>query len=208
MKGTRSILLAACAVALAGCATTSFDSSWKAPDAQPVSAKGKKVVAIVMMSDITPRRAAEDALVKALNRRGAVGVALYTLMPPGSATDEESVKAMLAQSGAVGAVIMRPVSVDKEPIPTTVTYGGPMYGGFYGGYYGYGWGTAWGGMTVTGGGMTTIVSIETLVYSLEQNKLLWAGRSKTSDPADLNSLVQEVADAVAGEMQREGLIQR
>ena len=208
MNGTRSFLLAAWTVALAGCATTSFDSSWKSPDATPVTAKGKKVVAIVMMKDITPRRAAEDALVRALNERGAVGVALYTLMPPGSPTDEESVKAMLQQSGAAGAIIMRPVSVDKEPIPTTVTYGGPMYGGFYGGYYGYGWGTAWGGTTVSGGGVTTIVSIETLVYSLEQNKLLWAGRSKTSDPASVDQLVREVADAVAAEMQREGLIQK
>jgi hypothetical protein len=208
MNGTRSFLLAAWTVTLAGCATTSFDSSWKSPDATPVTSKGKKVVAIVMMKDVTPRRAAEDALVRALNERGAVGIALYTLMPPGSPTDEESVKAMLQQSGAAGAVIMRPVAVDKEPIPTTVTYGGPMYGGFYGGYYGYGWGSAYGGMTVSGGGVTTIVSVETLVYSLEQNKLLWAGRSKTSDPANIDSLVREIADAVAAEMQREGLIQK
>ena len=208
MNSTRSLLLAAWTVTLAGCATTSFDSSWKSPDATPVTAKGKKVVAIVMMKDITPRRAAEDALARALNDRGAVGVALYTLMPPGSPTDEESVKAMLQQSGAAGAVIMRPVSVDKEPIPTTVTYGGPMYGGFYGGYYGYGMGTAWGGTTVTGGGTMTIVSVETLVYSLEQNKLIWASRSKTTDPANLASLVTEIADAVASEMQSQKLIIR
>ena len=50
------------------------------------------------------------------------------------------------------------------------------YGGFYGGFYGYGWGAAYSpGYLRT----DTIVHVETLVYDLNQNKLVWAGQSKT-----------------------------
>jgi hypothetical protein len=52
------------------------------------------------------------------------------------------------------------------------------------------------------------VSIETLIYSLNNDKLLWAGTSRTSNPAGLSSLVDEVADAVAREVVKEGLIAR
>jgi hypothetical protein len=204
----RPLVTAAWTLALAGCATTSFVSTWKAPDATPVNPKGKKVAALVMMTEQGSRRAAEDALVRSLNSRGTVGVAVYTLIPQGMEVTEASVRAALEQAGAAGIVVMRPVGVEKEEIPTTVTYGGPMYGGFYGGYYGYGSGMAWGGTTVTGGGTMTIISVETLVYSLEQNKLIWASRSKTTDPANLAALVTEIADAVASEMQSQKLIVR
>ena len=51
-----------------------------------------------------------------------------------------------------------------------------------------------------------MISVETLVYSLLQDKLLWGGTSRTTNPADLNSLIKEVADATAAEMTKEGLL--
>jgi hypothetical protein len=50
------------------------------------------------------------------------------------------------------------------------------------------------------------VFIETLVFSMKQNKLVWSGQSKTTNPSNLDSLVREVADAVGNEMKKEGLI--
>ena len=52
------------------------------------------------------------------------------------------------------------------------------------------------------------VTIETLIYSLNQDKLLWAGTSRTSNPEGLQGLVTEVADAVASEVVKQGLIAR
>lgn len=54
----------------------------------------------------------------------------------------------------------------------------------------------------------TVVSIETLIYSLNNDKLLWAGTSRTSNPEGLSSLVDEVADAVSSEVVKQGLIAR
>jgi hypothetical protein len=44
------------------------------------------------------------------------------------------------------------------------------------------------------------VTIETLIYSLNQDKLLWAGTSRTSNPDGLQSLITEVGDAVASQV--------
>jgi hypothetical protein len=52
----------------------------------------------------------------------------------------------------------------------------------------------------------TIVHIQTMVYSMKQNKLVWSGQSKTTNPSNVDSLVKEVAHAVAGEMKKGGLV--
>jgi len=84
---------------------------------------------------------------------------------------------------------------------------GPTYGGFYGGYYPYGWGGAYGGAVVGGDIRTnTIVTIETLVYSLRQNKLVWGGQSKSTNPSSVDKLIRETAEKTARELQRQGLL--
>jgi hypothetical protein len=70
------------------------------------------------------------------------------------------------------------------------------------GYWGRGWGTA----SVTLGPTNTIVSVETLVYSLKQNKLLWSGRSKTTNPENVEKMVQELSAATAKELKKQRLI--
>ena len=52
----------------------------------------------------------------------------------------------------------------------------------------------------------TIIIVETLVYSLHQNKLVWGGQSKTKNPANLDRLIEDTAKQVADELVRQGLI--
>ncbi len=123
-------------VLLAACATSRFTSTWRNPEAQPLQAAGSKVAALVMAKNEATRRAAEDALAKAITARGAQGVPMYSIA--GTGADEAKTKAALEKEGFVAVVVMRPVG-SKQEISST-TYAGPSYGGFYGGYYGYGWG--------------------------------------------------------------------
>ena len=186
-------------VGLSGCAT-GLVSSWKAVDAQPFQLRGEKVAAVVMASDQTTRRAGEHALARELSARGAQGIPMYTLLgdaPP----DEAKARAAAEKAGIVGVVVLRPVRIDKELSSTPASYSGPMYGAFWGGYYGMGWGAAGGGIRTD-----TIIIIETLVYSLQQNKLLWGGQSKTRNPANLDRLIVDTAEQVADELVRQGLI--
>jgi len=208
MTRLRVLATAAVTMTLFGCASTSFVTSWKDPTAQPLEVKGAKVAAVAMVKDPTARKVAEDALAKAISEHGAVGIPMYQLVPTASPDSEAVVRAALEQAGVSGIVVMRPVAIDKETVTTPVVYSSPSYSGYYGGYYGYGWGSPWGPTMVSGGEtyVDTIVSIETQIYSLKQNKLVWAGRSKTTNPEKVDQLVSEVARAASEELVQAGLI--
>jgi hypothetical protein len=199
----RSLIIVGALAMTSACATTTYESTWKAPDAQPVVLSGQKVVAFVLTKNAASRRAAEDALAREITAGGGQGVPSYTLVADTAAPDEARAKAQIEAAGATGVVVMRPVDTSKEVVATS-TYMGPRYGPYWGGYYGYGWGGAWGGGVdvVT----NTIVTVETLVYSLPQNKLIWAGQSNTTNPAKVDAFVRELATAARREMTKAGLL--
>ena len=198
-----AIVLSGC-LTLFACASDPFVASWKAPDAAPLEFRGSKVAAVVMMKNEASRRAAEDSLAREITARGAQGVPMYTIIPEGKPENEAAARAALENAGMAGAIVMRPVGVEKEVSSTPTTYSGPMYSGYWGGYYGHGWGA-----TMSTGGeirTDTIVVVETLIYSLKQNKLVWGGQSRTTNPKNVDQLVKKLAAAAAKELQKQGLI--
>lgn len=202
----RPALAVVMAAALSACASTRFVSTWKAPDAQPIgSLDGRTVVAMVVAKDTSVRRAAEDTLAGELTAEGAVGVPSCTLISDADVNDETKARAAIEAAGVEAVVVLRPVSRDQE-VRSTPTYVGPTYGPaygpFWGGYYGYGWGAAYAPEVRT----DTIVTVETLVYSMSQNTLVWAGQSKTTNPEKVNAFVREVARAARQEMKKQGLL--
>jgi hypothetical protein len=52
----------------------------------------------------------------------------------------------------------------------------------------------------------TIVNIETLVYDLKANKLIWAAKSQTTNPERVDTLIKELVSAAAAEMKKQGLV--
>jgi hypothetical protein len=164
---------------------------------------------VVMMADQASRRQAEDTLAQEITARGAQGVAMYTLMPDAAPSMEAATRAALEKAGVQGVVAMRPVNIDKEIEVTPVIYNQPMYGSYWGGYYGYGWGSPWARPMSMGNDVTvkTVVSVETLVYSLKQNKLIWSGTSKTTNPPNVQKFVKKLAADAATELDKQGLIQ-
>jgi hypothetical protein len=103
---------------------------------------------------------------------------------------------------------MRVVGKDQQvtQTPGGVYWGGPAYATFWGGgFYGYGWGAVYSPGYIT---TDTIVSVETLVYSLKQDKLVWAGQSETTNPSKVGPFISELVAKVAAEMKKEGLVAR
>ncbi len=212
MKRTvQPVLVALAAAAVAACASTTFNSTWKAPDAGQLDFKGKKVVAMVMTPDESVRYGAEDALAREINARGPVALPAYSVIPKELTNDKDQAKQFLEKAGVKGAVVIRVLGKDKELnasaggySPAGIGYwGSPVYTSFYGGgFYAYGWG----GVYMPGYVRTdTIVSVETLIYDLEQNKLVWAARSETKNPEKVGPFVKEVAAKVAAQLKKEGL---
>ena len=198
----RNLALAA-ALGLGGCATTQFNSTWKAPDAQPVNLAGQKVAAVVLSKKEGVRRGAEDALAREITLQGAQGIAAYTIVP-GDVRDKDQAKALFEKAGIQGVVTMKAVGKDKELSYSPGMWTGPGYGSFWGGgYWGYGWGGVYDPGYLT---TNTIVTVETLVYSLKQDKLIWAGQSQTTNPEKADAFIKELTGAAAKEMRKAGLL--
>ena len=207
MRTSTAVIAASLALAGTASAGTKFTSTWANPEATAVSLWGKKVVALVISKDEATRRGSEDELARDLNRRGGHGVSAYSLLPPtgGAAPDREVAKAAFDKAGAAAVAVLRVLGSQQE---FTSSGGGwyatPTYGSFWGGYWSTGWSAAYtSGQTTT----ETVVSIETLVYSLEQDKLLWAGRSETKNPKRVDSIIKDLANKAAKEMKKAAKIQ-
>lgn len=213
MSRIARVLVSTLVVAAAGCATGSnFTSSWKAPDAQPLNMRGKKVAALIISKDESVRRGAEDELSYQITKRGVKGIPAYALVPTEGVQDREKAKAAFEKAGIAGVVSMRVVGKDQElNYQPGVAWGSPWSGSYYGSFWGgagggyYAWG--WGGVYDPGYLRTdTIVTVETLVYALDQDKLVWAGMSRTSNPERADDLIRTLVDKAAQEMQKQGLI--
>ncbi len=195
-----AVLLGATLLSLGACGTTTFTSTWKAPNGQPVSPAGKTIAAVFVSDDERNRRAAEDALAKDLNALGAHGVPGYTLLPNPIPGDPKETFARMKKAGANEVVIMRVVGADRRPAFTKIDVSSFI-------------GTEEPGranwvrdFNVKNSGI--VVSVETLVYSLDRDQPLWSSTSRTTNPKNIGGLVKEVTDASLRRMAKQGLLAR
>jgi len=193
-------------LAIGACGPSKFVSTWKAPDATPVAIQGQKVAAFVMTLQKAARFPAEDALAQELTKRGLSGVAGYTIVDPDLGWDKEKALPLLQKAGVEGAVLMRPVGRETKISrnPAAAYYTGYHYPTFWG-YWGYGWTAVYAPGYLNS---DTIVSVETLLYSIKQDKLLWAGMSETTNPNDIPSFIKDLVGVAGKELREAGLVQR
>jgi hypothetical protein len=199
----KQLISALCIVALmVGCSpSTQITKSWQAPGASiQVANATNKILVIGLVKDETSRRVVEDDLVK---RIGPSAVASYTFLTPDviKTADSNMLDQKLKQDKFTHVLMMRLADVDKETsyVPGTTT-------GFYGGYgrfYGYG-----AGFYSDPGYYTTDKNyiIETTVYSVDPDKLIWTGTTKTVNPTKLDNTVTAIADVVSDKMRKDGFL--
>ncbi len=196
------ILTAFAAALLVGCGpSTKIVKSWQEPGATfQVTNPTNKILIIAMVKDETSRRVVEDNLAK---RIGSTAVASYVFFTPDAlkAADSNMLGEKLKQDKFTHVLMMRLAEVDEETSYVPGTTSG-FYGG-YGGYYGYG-----AGFYSTPGYYTTDKNymVESTVYSVEPDKLLWTGTTKTVNPTKIENTVNEIADAVATKMRTDGFL--
>jgi hypothetical protein len=196
------------ALLLLGCASSSaLTTQWKAPDATPLGFQGKKVVAAAIVKDPERRRLAEDRLAQQVAARGAEGRTMYSLLPGATAGDEQAIRAVLEAANVKGLIVMEPVFVNRD-VRVTPAYEGGGSASLWGSSYGAGFAVSYSTPREAKVTESTVVFIETRLYSLEQNKLVWAGHSRSTDPDTLTELIEELSTAIASELEKQGLISR
>lgn len=183
---------------------TKFTSTWKSPDAPRVGFAGRKVAVLVISKDQNLQISGEEGLARELEARGLKVVAAYRLVPREELQDPRKARGWFERAGVEGVVAMRPVSQDKKQTYVPGTWSAPYYGTLWG-YYGYGWGAVYDPGYVR---EDTVVVIETLIFSVPMDKLLWAGVSETTNPKNAPKLLADLVQAVAKEMHEEGLTSR
>lgn len=196
-----SALFWAIAATVALNAAPKFTSVWKSPVAREVSFAGKKVAALVLTDDQSLRVAGEESLTRELAGRGLQSVASYRIVPKEELKDPDKAKGWYEKSGVEGVVALRPVSAEKRTSYTPGTWVNPNYGTLWG-WYGYGWGSVYVPGSVQ---KDDVVTVETLIFSVPRNALLWAAVSETKNPKELSRFVQELVKESVKELQKQGL---
>jgi hypothetical protein len=180
--------------------STQIVKSWRDPGSVVSAAGSQKVLVIGLVKDEGSRRIVEDNLVKRLNGKG---VASYSVLTEEmiKAAQEDALNQQLSKGGFTHVILVRLADIEKETsyVPGTTT---GYYGG-YGRYYGYG-----AGMYSTPGYYTTDKNyfVETAVYSVTPDKLLWTGTTKTVNPTKMEQTINDVAAAITEQMKKDGFL--
>lgn len=206
MKSFVRVVLAvflASALLLAG--STKYVSVYQNPRAGLIDFSGKRVACFVIIPSTEFRSAREETVAAELRNRGLDCLAGYTILPGELVKDREKSKEFLKKANVAGAVLLRLVG-DEEKVSYTqaVTswYSQPYYGNFWG-YWNYGWTAAYIQPTQW---TDRVVTLETMIYSIEKDELLWAGRSETTNPKDITKFVQDLVKEAGKALRKAGLV--
>jgi hypothetical protein len=195
------LALGSLALVLAGCAN-SLESSWRDPATTADSLHFHKILVVAMTRDGGMRRSAEDQLVRALQespraKSGELTVTpSYVEVPDAKLGDVEKARATVEARGYDGVVMLTPLSAQQK-----ITVDPPMYTPMWG-YYGRA------GMLYDPGSVRsdTIVRVQTNIYSVKDGKLLWSGTSRTTNPRNVERLVENVVRDVVHALRDQGLL--
>jgi hypothetical protein len=199
-KTLGSVILVAVSVLFTSCVSstsTNIVQSWKDPTARPI--EFKKVMFFYLEKDRTVRGFAEEEFVRKVKGTTVVpSLALFAEVAP---KDVDKMKDRLRSQGFDGGVLMRIAHVDEVTHQKEGSL--PSYQTTFGSYFTY-----WNYVPGYPGKVEKdrTIRVETVVYSLDEDKLVWAGISETENPEGIKNLVAEVIDAVAKSLREKGLL--
>ncbi len=196
-----SLLAAAAAAVLGGCASTTIVNQWEnASDRGPPC---KQLLVVGVTPNASVRRVFEDELVKVALARGVVAIPSYTLIPEdGPVPDARLAEAV--RRAAVDCVLTTrvvQVATQLEVVPQPGVWGPPF--GFYG-WYGGAWGPAYAYPPQVVA--RDIVYAEVRLFRTSPDTLAWAATTQTFAPTDVRKESTEFAQLVFGQLAERKLI--
>jgi hypothetical protein len=188
---------------LAACATTEIKTVWI-----DGSYKGGPLLKILVMGlakDQTIKRLYEDEFVNQLKAHGVQAVPSYSVIPQEKMGDENYISEKGKELGIDAALVTR--LVDRKTIqtyypPETFYTPAPYYRGWHGYYrssYDY---------MVSPGYIATdeAVVLETNIYSMQTNQLIWSALSETFLEGSSKKLIQSLVQKLISDMAAKDLL--
>lgn len=198
MRRTSAIALCVSLVATASCYhSTQLAATWHEPNPQPIDFK--KMVTVFVAKDQAMRRSVEDKLASEF----ANAVPSYRVLSatPDSA-DRTEILQRFRREGFDGAIIMRVTNVSLETtyVPGTYWYDSPYT---FGGYWQLAWAYPYDPGYIAA---DQVVTVETEIYSLTHDKLIFAARSETTNPQSAGHLTNSVIRHVMEQLRKDRLV--
>jgi hypothetical protein len=154
------------------------------------------VVALYESHDGAQRRTVEDSMTRKLQQRGVHAVPAYSVLDDNESADYKTAKTTLAAKGFDAVLEIRLISKENEH---TAAYYSNTWDGW--GYWGWGGPYAYDYYVYD----TPVVRVETNLYSLADDQLVWSGRTKTTDADTMAQVVDGVTSAVATTLEKRGV---
>jgi hypothetical protein len=189
-------------VSVSAAAAPQLKSSWRNfdPAATPVS----NVLVIGFTNEQATRRSMEDALTAQIRTNGGKAEPSYTLVPGVLPKEPSTMKDTIVAAGFDGAVVVRVAGVSREQswdpgyIAVMPTYYASPWS-YWGYWYPYAWDP---GYLRT----DTTVRIETVVYAVGGEMMIWSGLSESINPSSVRRLIQQVAVSVGAELKKRNVV--
>jgi hypothetical protein len=183
-------------------AAPKFLAVWKSPEVSRLNFAMKKVAALVITDSQSLQMSGEEALARELTQRNVNGTPTYRFVPREELKSAEKAKPWFERAKVDGVVAIRPVKRESAQEYSPVIWSSGYYPDFWG-YYGYGWTNVY---VIPNSRETTIITVETLIYDLTRNQLIWAATSETRDPKNLQDFVKDLVGAAVKEMKKMKLV--
>ncbi len=182
----------------ASCATTTITAVWRGE-----SYKGpvRKIAVIGVSNKPVIRNLFEDEFVRELKVRGTDAMASYTILTFDQLADKETVQSRIRELGADAVLMTR--MVDRKTVQTYIP--GQVY--VMPNYY-YGWSGYYGNVFVTPGFTVQdeYAFLETNVYDLKTEQLVWSARSETWMPDSDQELIKSFIGVIISRLSADEVI--
>jgi len=200
----RVSMLAATVALVAIVHAAEFKDTYRAPGIGTQDFTGKKVAALVITDDTALRMSAEESLVRVLKERGTLAVPSYPMIPPEELRDKDRAKGWFERAGVEGIVVLRPVVMERRVTHYESQWTSTYYQSLWG-YYGNAWGAVW---TPAHSRREDTVVVETMVYSVPKDLLLWGGVSEARNPDSMDAYIKELVKDGVNEIKKAGLLRK
>jgi hypothetical protein len=191
----RIVVWAACFAALTSCASTELSEAWF--DSSYTGGPLESVLVVGVSDNVRRRGLFEQELTSRFNSRGVAAVASMSVAPTVEDLDEESVKKKARELDIESVIVTKLLSVDKERYYVS---GQPTR------YYGY-YDRATGRELSPGfWAEYEIVKLETNLYDVASDKLIWSAASETFDPPPIEKFVQSLSKKIIDDLTKRGLL--
>jgi hypothetical protein len=186
------------------CTPTKITNTWK--DDGYRGAPFSDLFVIGVAKEENTRRAFENKFVEKLQAAGVQAVASSSVMPSDQKIEKEAILAAIEKLEIDAVLITRLVSLTEEEIrsPSTSEYGrrDDYHGRYYGDYS-----TAYGYTRQPAHYTTSVrVGLETKLYDVGTEKLVWAAASKTANPKSKIKLFDSVIEALVRDLKKNKLL--